>query len=267
MHSPTSIVAGKEMNEAFRDRRSLASSLLYGMMGPIIVGLLMFTRASTTEATEPKTLLALCSRFLLLSTFTGGMNIAMDTLAGERERRSLLPLLMNPLSKLQLIVGKWISISAFSVAALLLNFIGFAVIIGHVLPTRFAELARLPFIANLFLAMVPLAMLAAAAELAVSTTCRSVKEAHTWLAFLVFVPVGLGMFLAFHPPEYLWRVELCCACPRPAGATLQSDCWENAPSAPCIRFMHSFGYERVKPAPCHKQNPPAGRCALWKLSQ
>jgi sodium transport system permease protein len=202
MHSPTSIVAGKEMNEAFRDRRSLASSLLYGMMGPIIVGLLMFTRASTTEATEPKTLLALCSLFLLLSTFTGGMNIAMDTLAGERERRSLLPLLMNPLSKLQLIVGKWISVSAFSVAALLLNFIGFAVIIGHVLPTRFAELARLPFIANLFLAMVPLAMLAAAAELAVSTTCRSVKEAHTWLAFLVFVPVGLGMFLAFHPNTF-----------------------------------------------------------------
>jgi sodium transport system permease protein len=111
----------------------------------------------------------------------------------------LLPLVMNPLSKLQLIAGKWVSVGAFSVVALFLNFIAFAIIIDHVLPTRFVELARLPLVACLLLAMIPLAMLAAAAELAVSTICRSVKEAHTWLAFLVFVPVGLGMFLAFHP--------------------------------------------------------------------
>jgi sodium transport system permease protein len=197
MNSPTSIVADKEITEAARDRRSLASSLLYALMGPIIVGLLTFT--GTSAATEPSTLLALSSLFLILSAFTGGMNIAMDTLAGERERKSLLPLVMNPISRLQLIAGKWISVGAFSVVALFLNCIAFAFIIGHVLPARFAELARLPVVACLLLAMIPLAMLAAAAELAVSTICRSVKEAHTWLAFLVFVPVGLGLFLVFHP--------------------------------------------------------------------
>ncbi len=197
MRSPTSIVAGKEITEAVRDRRSLASSLLYALMGPTIVGLLTFTR--TSAATESKTLLALSSLFLLLSTFAGGMNIAMDTLAGERERKSLLPLVMNPVSKLQLIAGKWICIGVFSVVALFLNFLAFAIIIEHVLPARFVELAQLPLVACLLLAKVPLAMLAAAAELAISTICRSVKEAHTWLAFLVFVPVGLGMFLAFHP--------------------------------------------------------------------
>ena len=197
MNSPTLIVASKEITEAIRDRRSLTSSMLFALMGPTIVGLLTFTR--TSAASEPTTLLALSSLFLLLSTFTGGMNIAMDTLAGERERKSLLPLVMNPLSKLQLIVGKWISVSAFSVVALFLNFVAFAIIIDHVLSTRFAELARLPLVACLLIAMIPLATLAAAAELAVSTNCRSVKEAHTWLAFLVFVPAGLGMFLAFHP--------------------------------------------------------------------
>lgn len=199
MGSPISVIAGKELKEAVRDRRFLASSLLYALMGPLIVSLLTFSKAPTTGTTEPNTLLALLSIFLLLSSFTGGMNIAMDTLAGERERRSLLPLLMNPFSKLELVIGKWISISAFSVTAFLLNVIGFAIIIGHVLPTHVAALARLGSITDLFLAMIPLSMLASAAELAVSTVCRSVKEAHTWLAFLVFVPVGLGMFLAFHP--------------------------------------------------------------------
>jgi sodium transport system permease protein len=199
VETPTSIVACKEINEAIRDRRSLLSSLIYALMGPIIVGFLTFSGSSSNLTAEPHTLLALSSLFVLLSTFTGGMNIAMDTLAGERERRSLLPLLMNPVARLQIVAGKWISISAFSVTALLLNLAAFAIVIGHVLPTRFAELATSPFIARLLLAMIPLALLAGAAELAISTICRSVKEAHTWLAFLVFVPMALGMFLAFHP--------------------------------------------------------------------
>jgi sodium transport system permease protein len=200
MNKTISIVAVKEITEAVRDVRSLASSLLYALMGPLIVGLLTFTKPP--EATEPTTLLALSSLFLLLSTFTGGMNIAMDTLAGERERRSLLPLVMNPVMKIRLIAGKWISVGTFSVVAFVMNFVAFAIIIRHVLPFKFAEFARPNFVLCLLLAMIPLAMVVAAAELAVSTVCRSVKEAHTWLALLVFVPIALGMFLAFHPQVF-----------------------------------------------------------------
>jgi sodium transport system permease protein len=199
MSSPSSIIACKEISEALRDRRSLASSLLYTMMGPVIVGLIAFTRASSANTAEQSTLLALSSLFLLLSCFTGGMNIAMDTLAGERERRSLLPLLVNPISRVQLAAGKLISLSMFSLLALLLNLFSFAIVIRYALPSYFAERSKLLLVGYLLLAMIPLSMLAAAGELAVSTICRSVKEAHTWLAFLVFIPMGLGMFLGFHP--------------------------------------------------------------------
>jgi ABC-type Na+ efflux pump permease subunit len=193
------IIAEKETLEASRDRRSVFSSLVYTLMGPAIAGLIAFTRPASANASDEGTLLALTSVFLLLSGFTGGMNIAMDTLAGERERRSLLPLLMNPLSRMQVVAGKWISVSLFAALAILLNLSAFAFVIHHALPGYFSTHSIVTLLLYIMMAMVPLALFAAAGELAVSTVCRSVKEAHTWLAFLVFIPMGLGMFLGFHP--------------------------------------------------------------------
>src|SRR5580704_13831804 len=53
--------------------------------------------------------------FLILAAFTAGMQIATDSTAGERERGSLEPLLLNPVPRWQLVAGKWL---AASVAAL-----------------------------------------------------------------------------------------------------------------------------------------------------
>jgi len=44
--------------------------------------------------------------FLLLVLFAGGMYIAIDTTAGERERGSLEPLLANPVTPAEVILGK-----------------------------------------------------------------------------------------------------------------------------------------------------------------
>jgi sodium transport system permease protein len=47
--------------------------------------------------------------------------------------------------------------------------------------------------------MLPLALLAAALEVGLSTLCSSVKEALTYLSMLVFVAMGIGMFGVFFP--------------------------------------------------------------------
>jgi sodium transport system permease protein len=49
------------------------------------------------------------------------------------------------------------------------------------------------------LAFLPLSFLAAAIQLSLSTFCRAVKEAHTYLSMLVFLPMGIGMLLVFFP--------------------------------------------------------------------
>ena len=93
MLSPTLIVARKEAVDNLRDRRALISSLMYALMGPAVV--FMVSMATRVDAV----LIAMMSVFTVVSAFVGGMNVAMDTVAGERERHSLLPLLLNPVPR------------------------------------------------------------------------------------------------------------------------------------------------------------------------
>ena len=180
------IVARKEIRDHLRDTRSLVSSLFYALMGPLVVGMVAIAMRGG-KASE--VVLSMMSVFALVAAFVGGMNVAIDSIAGERERRSLLPLLMNPLLRRDVIIGKWMAISVFAIAGLALNLAGFALVLK-------LSLAQ-ALIASLTL--IPLAGFAAALELLISTWCGNIKEAHTYLSMVIFLPMGLGMFLVFFP--------------------------------------------------------------------
>jgi sodium transport system permease protein len=49
------------------------------------------------------------------------------------------------------------------------------------------------------LGLVSLPFLAASIQLLISTVSRGVKEAQTYLSLIVFLPMGIGMFLVFSP--------------------------------------------------------------------
>ncbi len=191
MLSPSLIVARKEVIDSLRDRRSLISSLMYALMGPAVV----FMVSLTTKVDG--VLIAMISVFTLVSAFVGGMNVAMDTVAGERERQSLLPLLLNPVPRRDIVVGKWLAVSLFSVAGLIINLLGFALVFVRAgsVPAKHPLLLLFGLCAGL----VPLALLAASLQLTISTVCRAAKEAQTYLSMLVFLPMGLGLFLTFFP--------------------------------------------------------------------
>ena len=178
------IVAAKELLDGWRDRRAIVSAALYALMGPGVVS--MVTLAVHGKDSQP-VLIAMMSVFTLVSVFVGGMNVAMDSIAGERERRSLVPLLMHPVTRLDLLLGKWLAVAAFSAGGLALNLAGFALLFHRLPPPA------------LGLCLIPLSLLAAASELWISTLCRGVKEAHTYLSMLVFLPMGMGMFMVFSP--------------------------------------------------------------------
>jgi sodium transport system permease protein len=161
------------------------------------VGLLTSSEGHGSAGAAANTLFGLVSVFALIAAFTGGMNVAMDCLAGERERRSLLPLLMNPLRRRDIVLGKWIAISVFALTGVLVNISGFAIVLAHAKLLPHVMIGS--FVEALVLGLVPLAILAASAELLVSTFSRSIKEAHSYIAFIVFVPMGLGMFVVFFP--------------------------------------------------------------------
>jgi sodium transport system permease protein len=175
-------VAAREFIDAWRDRRAVFSAALYSLMGPGVVSMV-----SLAVHDGQQVLAAMMSVFTLVSAFAGGMNVAMDSIAGERERRSLVPLLMHPVTRFRLLLGKWLAVSAFSAAGLALNLLGFALLFHRMPPAAIAA------------CLLPLSLLAAAMELWISTLCRNVKEAHTYLSMLVFLPMGIGMFMVFSP--------------------------------------------------------------------
>jgi len=185
------IIARKEILDHGRDVRSLVSSAFYALMGPLVVLMVSFGTAKSDKGGS--VLLAMMSVFALVATFVGGMNVAMDSIAGERERRSLLPLLLNPIERVDVILGKCMAIAFFAVCGLLVNLAGFRGVLAA------AGLPVPDLLVPVACGLVPLALLAAALELLISTFCRNVKEAHTYLSLLVFAPMGIGMFLVFFP--------------------------------------------------------------------
>lgn len=198
MLSRQCLIARKEWIDHVRDTRSLASAVLYTFMGPLIVGMVLIARGDgPTNPAAQRVLPIMASVFAMMAAFTSAMSLAMDTVAGERERRSLLPLLLSSVSRGELVVGKWLAAAALAGAGAFANVIAFG---GVFAAARLAFAPPSPASAVLLVvAVLSLAGLAAALEILASTMCRSVKEAQAWLSILVFVAMAGGMWLAFQP--------------------------------------------------------------------
>jgi sodium transport system permease protein len=195
-------VASKEALDHLRDARGLASATLFTLMGPLVVWLVLFALGSGDSSGSggneagARILPAMASVFVLVAAFSGSLSMTMDLIAGERERRSLLPLLMNSVSRFEIIVGKWLAASMFAVGGLFANLLAFAAVFAFASATPSTAASSLLMMAP---ALVTLALAAAALQIVVSTMCRNVKEANTYLSMLIFVVMGVGMWLAFRP--------------------------------------------------------------------
>jgi sodium transport system permease protein len=140
-------------------------------------------------------LLFLIPMFAVLSPLLGGMTIAIDSTAGERERGSLEPLLANPVPLWQIVVGKWLAAWSFASAVAVLTLGGFVIAASLYAGKRLAALLTFgaPEFA-LFVAMVvPFAAMTAALQMLICTYGRSYREAQTYVSYLAtlvsFVPV------------------------------------------------------------------------------
>lgn len=147
------------------------------------------------------TLLNIIPLFLVLACFMGGMNVAIDTMAGERERGSLEALLLHPISRLRLVIGKWLATSLFAVAMVAIAVVAFLGIVRFVpLEDLGVKVAfTLPTSLFMFATVFPLGLLAASAQMLIATFARSYKEGQTYLQMLLLVPTVPVTFLAIAP--------------------------------------------------------------------
>jgi sodium transport system permease protein len=154
-----------------------------------------------TPQSRAAMVLSILPYFLVLAIFIGGMSVAIDATAGERERGSLEPLLVNPVPRSALVLGKIGAAAFFSALAFLEAAIAFSVL-PVFLPTAQLGLAlRVDpgVMARIAVLCAPLLLLASTLMVLVAARARSFKAAQTTLSFLSMVPALPGVFLALSP--------------------------------------------------------------------
>jgi sodium transport system permease protein len=188
--------------EAYADQlgalRLQARGVSPGVVTPLAVELLDTATAQSRAAG----LLNILPYFIIFAVFVGGMGLTIDMTAGERERGSLEPLLINPLGRGELVLGKLAAGLVPTVLSVLVALAGFAAVINLSPLDRqlgvSLSLDPLAFVA-IFLITLPMALLAGALQMIIATAARSVKEAQSYLGFLPLIPALPGLFLAFIP--------------------------------------------------------------------
>ncbi len=144
----------------------------------------------STPASRSVLALGTLSYLVLLTMLMGGMYLAIDATAGERERGSLEPLLTVPVRRQDLIYGKMLATCAFMTLSLSLTVTAFAIVL------RFAGLERFgmsvnfgPLVAlSVVTVCLPLVPLGAALMTIVAAFTRSYREAQTYLGLVLLVP-------------------------------------------------------------------------------
>ena len=173
-------------NQQLASLRLLARGVSPGVMRPLNIAIVDVSTPSGRSAM----LFGMLSYFFLFALLTGGMNLAIDATAGERERGSLEPLLCLPVKRDQLIYGKVLATCVFMALSLSLSLMSFAVVLNF-LPLE--ELGMTPNFGPLqaliaFALLLPFTLLGAALMTLVASFTKSYKEAQTWVSVVLLAP-------------------------------------------------------------------------------
>jgi sodium transport system permease protein len=162
------------------------------------------TQARATRIT------AMIPMFIIMAVLYGALTAALDSTAGERERGSLEPLLMNPLEHLALVIGKWCAVVILGMAVALISSLSFIpaqwFIQSDSLQAMF-QFGPSEMFAFLLL-QVPLAAGLGAVLMALAIRSKTFKEAQAGSG-LVITLVGLAPMISMLNPGgdaswYLW---------------------------------------------------------------
>jgi len=144
----------------------------------------------STPSSRATLVLGMLSYIILLVTLAGGMYLAIDATAGERERGSLEPLLTAPVPRSHLIYGKILAAATFMALALALVMVSLLVSIQRVPLEELGMSANFgPRVAlAVFGGTLPFVAVGAALLTVIASFTRTYKEAQTWLSAVLLVP-------------------------------------------------------------------------------
>lgn len=193
-----SVNHARRLLEAYSARTGLLRLQARGISPMVTKAVLVEDIDVSTPSARAVLVLGMMTYFIIFAVLIGGMYLAIDTTAGERERGSLEPLLTLPASRTSLIVGKIAATCVFMMLSLFICLAAFSISLKFIplesmgMTTNFGMGAAMA----VFLIMLPFVLLGAALLTVVASFTRSYKEAQTWLSAVLVVPTLPIVFAA-----------------------------------------------------------------------
>lgn len=164
---------------------------------PIIVN----TSDVATPESRNAQILGMLPYLIIMFIMAGGMYLAIDTTAGEREKGSLESLLTLPIDRKHLLLAKLLAAAFFSALTFLFVLIGLTVSMKYA-PVDSIELVIDPArITYIFLTCLPFVFVASGLLILVASFTKSYKEAQSYMGFITMLPSMPLIFLVFLSPE------------------------------------------------------------------
>jgi sodium transport system permease protein len=148
---------------------------------------------------------------LMITAFTGGMHLAIDSTAGEKERKSLEPLLINPVPRWQIMLGKMCATATYAFASLSLTLLAFRFAFP-LLPTGALGVdlnLSAKAVGGILLAVAPVVVLAAAMLTTLAALAKSLREAQSYMGLVFMIPMIPSLIFMVNPmkPE-TWMMAI-----------------------------------------------------------
>jgi len=143
-----------------------------------------------TPSSRAVVALGIMSYLVIFAMLAGGMYLAIDATAGERERGSLESLLTTPVPRTHIIYGKILATCTYMLASLVLTVVACAIAVRFVRLEDFGMTANLgpSTVLGIIAAVATLIPLGAALMTVVASFTRSYREAQSYLGFVIMVP-------------------------------------------------------------------------------
>ena len=194
----------------FSRERAMLNLALRGISLELLEPVQVEDRDLASTQTRATQITGMLPYFVMMAVLYGALNAALDTTAGERERGSLEPLLMNPSERWVLVVGKWGAVASVGMLIAVLSSLSFLpgqwVLRSDTLAAMFQYGPRE---AALFLVvLLPFAAAVSALLMAVAIRCKSFKEAQASSTVVMLAASLLPLVNVFSlggdSPWHLW---------------------------------------------------------------
>ncbi|MBK6320923.1 MAG: ABC transporter permease [Burkholderiales bacterium] len=149
---------------------------------------------------------AIIPMFIIMAVLYGALTAALDSTAGERERGSLEPLLMNPVQHLALVTGKWCAVATLGMAVALISSLSFVPAQWFLKSDSLQAMFRFgaPEVISFWLLQLPLAAGLGAVLMALAIRSKTFKEAQAGSGLIITLVALSPMISMLNPGGEAW---------------------------------------------------------------